>query len=122
MKKILIFLLLSFGLAAYEKDVHIEIKKQTNGGYFLKLPEVETIQKYDKYTEYTKLSLNFTAPRESITSYNHHSVSFEKIFEMESKGFYTSFSLGIDYIFEGNSEKLKEGSVFNNTFKIGYKK
>lgn len=84
MKKIIVFLMFCVGLLAVEKhkNVYLEIEKETNGGYFFMLPCIETIEKFDKYTEYTKLSLNFTTPRENKTELNHHSISLEKTFEV----------------------------------------
>lgn len=124
MKKLIVFLVLSLVLLSEEKhkNVYLEIEKETNGGYLLMLPCVETVEIFDKYTEYTKLSLNFTAPRENKTELNHHSISLEKTFEIEIyKGFYTSFSIGADYFLSENSDKIEEGFQFNNKLKIGYK-
>ena len=121
MKKIFIFIFMSVFLFSIEKDVYVGIKKQTNGNYILELPTVETEENFDNYTEYTKISLLFSAPREDIKSANHYSIESDKTFEINKNGFYISFSFGFSYYFKENCDNIPEGFDFNNKLKFGYR-
>lgn len=40
---------------------------------------------------------------------------------LEKEGYFVSFSLDLEYLFDGNSDLLPEGFKFGNTLSIGYK-
>lgn len=72
--------------------------------------------------EKTKIELNFTSQRGDIGVPNHHSVYLEKEFGLEfTENFYLSVSVGAQYMFDENYEKIEEGFYFNNELKVSYK-
>ena len=102
-------------------DLYLEVTKQTNGGYQWKIPALKTEIQQNKFLYVPELSLKFTSPRGRQFDINHYSFDFNNNIGFKVDDFYFSFSLGMEYIFEGNDMNLDEGFTFYNTMRIGLK-
>ena len=121
MKKLILFLILSISSIAIEHGkLELNIHKETNGSYTYKLPHYELTTYSGYFISEDVIDLNFTSLRGNLSTPNHHSVFVSKSFGLCDKDFYITFSLDLQYYFEGNSDNIEEGAKFGNTFKIGY--
>lgn len=118
MKYLLTMLLLSLTLLA--NTLSLDFKKETNGNYMMSIPSLKIKYKEKDFINEIKLDLKFTAPRSDYSSLNHYGVAFSNSSGIEINGYFITFSLDINYIFEGNSYNLEDGFNFGNTLSIGY--
>jgi len=93
--------------------------KQTNGSYVWNLPYFEYEWAKTPVVLVTVLKANFTSPRSSIGSINHHSVDLEQEFGLWEGPYYGTFSVGFRYNFLGNSDGNDQGFEFLNTLRVG---
>ena len=117
MKKLIIFLIFSFGILANE--LSLKIHKETNGGYLLSIPHLEIETQKGLFIHELDLDLLFTQVRGNLGVPNHYAISCDNSFGIKYHDFFMTFSLDIDYIFEENDYKEKAGLQFGNTLTIG---
>ena len=120
---VVVLLLLVLATPCYgEGQIFVEVNKQTNGSFVWKLPSVQwEIEKGD-FLFKPEISLFFTSPRSSTWRLNHHSVDVNVNMGIKTeKNYFTTFSIGVRSIFEGNSDNLNPGLEYYNTFRVGYK-
>lgn len=118
MKRLIIFLFLTSLIFAGE-SLYISIYKETNGGYLISLPTYEKESELGNLFTNDKISLLFTAPRESRFRLNHYGFTSNKEFGYKKENYFISFSLDLKYIFEENSKKEPNGFDFGNTLRFG---
>ena len=130
MKKLLLILFLLINLSAFSEEQNkifkgvdiqlINLHKETNGNYVLKMPYIVKENQLGNFVQTTELSLDFTSPRGKY-NFNHHSVYVNNLYGIEIEKFYLQFGIDLRYYFNENDDKIKEGLQFGNTLKIGYK-
>ena len=120
LKKLLFFLLLTINCFAFG-ELSLKIKKTTNGGYVLSIPHFEKTRTEGLLLQKQEFALLFTSPRGSLTSANHYGIFSSTAFGFETGNLFTTFSLDLEYLFEGNSDLRKEGFYFYNTLNFGIK-
>ena len=120
LKKLLFFFLLTTSCFAYG-ELSLKIKKTTNGGYLLSIPHFEKTTKEGLLLQKQEFALLFTSPRGSLTSANHYGIFSSTAFGFETRNLFATFSLDLEYLFEGNSDLREEGFYFYNTLNFGIK-
>lgn len=111
-----------------ESLLYINQTKQINGSFKYELPKLElNVAKYvgkffgNKcyYLSEFEGSLNYTAPRSSMFSINHHSIQGEWNLGVEVSPFWATYSIGGIYYLAGNDDGIAEGGELLNSLKVG---
>jgi len=119
---------LMMGAAGAESYMFGEMRKATNGGFEYRLPKIEinTYKSAGKffgqkclYLQEIDMELLFTAPRDSATSLNHHSVGANYNFGVEVSPFWATFSIGGRNYIAGNSDGVPAGLAMDNVLRVG---
>jgi hypothetical protein len=114
--------------AGAESYLYLEQTKQINGSYAYRLPKLELNQakwagKFFNqpcwYLSEFEGGLVYSAPRSSPFSLNHHSVEGEWSFGVQSGPFWATYSIGVRYFIEGNSDGIPAGVEGFNTARLG---
>ena len=124
-----LLIICSLGLPVMAQSyIYINQEKQINGSYVYEMPKLELNQaKYAGrffgnkcyYLSEFEGSLNYTAPRNSMFSLNHHSVQAEWNLGVEVEPFWATYSIGGIFYLAGNSDNIPAGLEALNSFKIG---
>lgn len=118
MKKVLIIAML-LSTTMFAGKLELRMSKDVNGGRKWSLPYVEHEFNINNFVFKPSIDLKYSAIRSSSTP-NHYSVDTEFQFGYRFKSFYITKSIGIEKIFEGNSEGHEAGSFMYNTLRIGF--
>ena len=142
MKKLMLVLLLALSVVA-NAEIFLEFNKEVNGSYKIKLPAYKTtVKSFTGVIYEPEVALIFTQRRggnilqpNHYSTYTNHNFGYSFFFvrdddpetfllgferkTIQDVEFFCTYSIGAEYIFEGNDDNKDEGVYWFNILRFG---